>query len=524
MRVSYSALMCAFLLSGCQSLTTSSSEQPQATAPLNAPAATATTLETPPAVQPQAEAVVPVTDVWQRIREQMALEVPDNDRVDHFRQWYISHPKHLKIISQRAEPFMYLIVEEIEKRNLPIELALLPIVESAFDVFAYSAGAAAGIWQFTSPMGRHFGLQQNWWYDGRRDVYASTVAAMDMMEYLHNKMGQDWNYSLAAYNTGEGRVFRAIKKNKKKGLSTDYFALDLPTETERYVPQLLALADVVKNAEKYGIDLTPIANEPQLQRLDIGSQIDLSLAADLADMTIAELHKLNPGYNRWATSPDGPHALLLPVDKVAGFQTALADTDQTERVNWVRYTIKAGDSLSVIASKYHTRTAIIQSVNKLSDNRIRIGQTLLIPVAAKDPEDYVFSAEQRLARKQSSKRAAFKMEHLVQSGDSLWTIARANNITVKQLAKWNGMAPSDPLRAGRKLAIWVNKVSQNQKSTSVMRKVQYTVRSGDSLARIGQKFQVTVADLLRWNDLSKRKYLQPGQKLKLYVDVTRVEV
>ncbi|QIZ76834.1 lytic transglycosylase [Ferrimonas lipolytica] len=521
MKNTYSALLCTFLLAGCQSLS-GTVDEPSS---VNTDESTID-VATPPAtpVTPEPEVALPPTDVWERIRSQMAMEIPTNKRIEKQRQWYIDHPQHLQIVSQRAEPFMHLIVEEVERRGLPIELALLPIVESSFDVFAYSAGAAAGIWQFTTPMSKHFGLQHNWWYDGRRDVYASTIAAMDMMEYLHNKMGPDWNYALAAYNTGEGRVFRAIKKNKQNGQPTDYFSLDLPTETERYVPQLLALADVINNAEKYGVALKPIANEPKLKRIDIGSQIDLALAANLADMTVAELHKLNPGYNRWATSPDGPHALLLPIEKAQAFETALAQTDPSERINWVRYTIKSGDSLSVIAQKHHTRTAILQSVNKLSDNTIRVGQTLLIPVAAKDPQDYVFSADQRLARTQSSKRASFKLAHTVVAGDSLWTIARANKVTVKQLASWNGMAPSDPLRQGKQLTIWVNKVSSNQSNNAVMRKVQYTVRSGDSLARIGKKFQVSVTDLLRWNSLSKQNYLQPGQKLKLYVDVTKIDV
>ncbi|GAA4873784.1 LysM peptidoglycan-binding domain-containing protein [Ferrimonas pelagia] len=528
MKFKLSALAIAFVLSGCQSLISppddEAAEAAEAGSELEVGVTLAAQTVSPEPKPAEPEVVLPPEDVWERIVAGLSLDIPDNERVDRFRQWYINNPSHLATVSRRAEPFMYLIVEEIEKRGLPIELALLPIVESSFDVFAYSAGAAAGIWQFTAPMGRHFGLTQNWWYDGRRDVYASTIAAMDMMEYLHGKLHNDWLYAFAAYNTGEGRVFRAIRNNKAEGKPTDYFALSLPGETERYVPQLLALADVVKNAEKYGIQLNPIANEPALERIDVGSQIDLSLAADLADMSVAELHKLNPGYNRWATSPDGPHALLLPIDKVDGFNLALADTDNAQRVNWVRYTVKSGDSLSVIAKKYHTRTGIIQSVNKMDGNMIRIGQTLLIPVAAKDQEDYVFSAEQRLARHQSNKRADFKVDHKVQSGDSLWTIARANNVTVAQLASWNNMAPSDTLRLGQTLVIWVNKIATNQSKSSIMRQISYTVRSGDSLARIGQRFKVNVNDLVRWNKLEGQKYLQPGQRLTLYVDVTRVQV
>lgn len=521
MKKTLPALAIALALTGCQSLNMDS--QPEPSQPEIDAAKAAQAQDTQVAAKPAEPALPPPpTDVWERIRTQMTLDVPDNPRVERFRKWYLNNPNHLNIISQRAAPFMYLIVEEIEKRGLPIELALLPIVESSFDVFAYSHGAAAGIWQFTAPMGRHFGLEQNWWYDGRRDVHASTIAAMDMMEYLHDKLHDDWYYALAAYNTGEGRVFRAIRNNKKAGKPTDYFALNLPSETERYVPQLLALADVIKNADKYGITLNPIPNEPALKLVDVGSQIDLSLAADLADMSVGELHKLNPGYNRWSTAPEGPHTLLLPIDKADGFITALADTDSTKRINWVRYTVKPGDSLGLIAQKYHTRVGVIQSVNKLEGNLIRVGQALLIPVAAKDAEDYVFSADQRLARQQASKRADFKTEHVVRSGESLWTIARANNVTVAQLASWNGMAPSDTLRPGRKLVIWVNKVSETQTKSSVMRQITYTVRSGDSLARIGKRFNVTVNDLIRWNQLEGEKYLQPGQRLKVYVDVTRV--
>ncbi len=519
-KLKLTALVVAVFLVGCQSrpepvaIDEPASPAPQTLAPSAGDTAQVAEPELPK----------PPTDVWERIRREMTLPVPNNKRIDHFRQWYINNPRHLATISERAEPFMYLIVEEIEKRGLPIELALLPIVESSFDVFAYSHGAAAGIWQFTAPMGRHFGLTQNWWYDGRRDVYASTIAAMDMMEYLYDKLDNNWNYALAAYNTGEGRVFRAIRNNRKAGKSTDFFSLKLPRETERYVPQLLALADVIKNAEKYGVTLNPIANTPALKAVDVGSQIDLSLAADLADMPIGELHKLNPGFNRWATAPDGPHRLLLPVDKVDGFTLALADTDNAQRVNWIRYTVQSGDSLSVIASKYHTRTGIIQSVNKLEGNLIRAGQTLLVPVAAKDLEDYEFSADQRLARTQSTKRADFKLEYQVKSGDSLWTIARANKVSVNQLARWNSMAPSDTLRLGQTLTIWVNQIAANQSKSAIIRKISYTVRNGDSLARIGQRFKVTVKDLVRWNRLEGEKYLQPGQKLTLYIDVTQVQV
>ncbi|MFI3246682.1 MAG: LysM peptidoglycan-binding domain-containing protein [Ferrimonas sp.] len=470
--------------------------------------------EATPETEKEPEPAQPVTDVWQRIAQQMQLPVVDNQRIDHFRQWYIKNPNHLKVVSQRAVPFMHLIVEEIERRQLPMELALLPIVESAFDVFAYSGSSASGLWQFTAPMARHFGLTQNWWYDGRRDVHAATVAAMDMMEYLHNKLGEDWHYALAAYNTGEGRVFRAIRNNRAQGLPTDYFSLDLPTETERYVPQLLALVDVIKNAEAYGIELTPINNTPYLQRVDIGSQLDLAKAAAMAGLTTAELHRLNPGFNRWATAPEGPHHLLLPVEQVEGFVTALAQIDPQERLTWHRYVVQRGDSLSVIAAQHQTSIATLQSTNKLNGYLIRAGQTLLIPTVAANGDSAQYNPEQRAAPQRNQKQQ--KREYTIKSGDSLWRIARANGTTVKQLATWNNMRPSQTLSVGKKLVIW--REATNSRSPTTVPKVQYTVRSGDSLGRIGQRFNVSVADLIRWNNLSVGQYLQPGQKLTVAVN------
>ncbi|MBV7315065.1 LysM peptidoglycan-binding domain-containing protein [Shewanella sp. NIFS-20-20] len=505
------------LLTGCQTLDSTEATTPKTEVTLTPPVI--------PEILPEpAPAPVVITDVWQRIRLQLEMPIPDKKLVNQYRDWYIKHPQHLARISERAAPFMYLIVEQLEQRDLPMELALLPIVESAFDPFAYSHGAASGLWQFTSPMAKHFGLSMNWWYDGRRDVPAATTAALDMLEYLYGKTNQNWLYAIAAYNTGEGRVLNAVKRNKRNGKGTDFFSLDLPRETERYVPQLLALADVIKHADKYGITLNPIENVPVVEVIDVGSQIDLAFAADLADMSISDLHKLNPGYNRWATAPEGPHTLVIPIDKAEGFKVALNDTESSERLHWLRYKIKSGDSLGVIAQKYHTNVDVIRSVNNIQGNNIVAGKHLLLPVAAKSPELYTLSADQRLMSKQSTKRADYKQDYIVQAGDSFWKIANKHNTSVDKLARWNGMAPKDTLRPGQKLVIWSNKVSAQQSQTAVMRTVNYKVRSGDSLAKIASKFKVTVNELIRWNKLQNQRYLQPGQMLKMHVDVTKVSV
>ena len=468
------------------------------------------------------EAVDPENvDLWQRIRSQLSFEIIDDKRVEEQRDWYLRHPDYMQRVALRAKPFLHLIVEEIEQQNMPLELALLPIVESAFDPFAYSHGRAAGMWQFIPSTGKRFGMKQTWWYDGRRDVVASTKGAMAYLTYLNKMFDGNWLHALAAYNSGEGRVMGAIKKNRKANKSTAFWHLDLPRETRAYVPKLLALADILSNSEKYAFQWPEIENQAFTQVVNVGSQIDLALAAEMAGLTVKELHALNPGYNRWATDPDGPYEILLPVDKAEQFSQAIAQTESAERLNWVRHKVKSGDSLLKLANKYHTTVDIITQVNELKGNMIRQGDFLVIPVALKSLESYTLSQEQRLASTQSHKNGKFKLKHTVKRGDTIWDLSREYKVNMRSLAKWNGMAPTDPLMPGKELVVWLNKADSNQVNDAIMRTLTYTVRSGDSLARIAGKFKVTINDIQKWNKISSQKYLQPGQKLKILVDVTR---
>lgn len=513
MRVSLYVVVGGFaLLTGCQTLDNHGVNQTEVEA--------VTTENTVPEYYLATEAPsAQITDVWERIRQGMQLPVPDQKLVNQYRDWYIKNPQHLEIISERAAPYMYLIVEELEKRHLPIEIALLPIIESAFDPSASSASAASGLWQFTTPMASHFGLEMNWWYDGRRDVPASTTAALDMLEYLYDKTNNNWLYAIAAYNSGESRVLNAIKRNEKKGLKTDFWSLDLPSETERYVPQLLALAEVIKHADEYGITLAPISNNPSIEVVDIDSQIDLAMAAGLANMTTLELQKLNPGYNRWATSPLGPHTLVLPIDKSEEFKKALAETETEDRISWLRYTIKSGDSIGKIAKQYHTTINAIRAANGMKNNTIVAGKHLIIPVDAQDKQLYALSTQQQLPKKSHAATESTKIAYQVKSGDTLSEIAQAHKVTVKQLSVWNKLGKSDKLQNGQKLVILAPK---NLEQTAQIRTVSYKVKSGDSLARIASKFNVTVAELLEWNSLAQSQYLQPGQVIKLVVDESKL--
>ncbi|MCH9049085.1 MAG: transglycosylase SLT domain-containing protein [Proteobacteria bacterium] len=258
--------------------------------------------------------------------------------------WFTRNQAYLDRVSGRAEPYLYYIVEELEKRNMPLDLALLPIVESAYNPFAYSRSRASGIWQFMPSTGRIYGLKQNWWYDGRRDIVAATGAALNYLQKLHQEFDGDWLLALAAYNSGEGNVGKAIRRNKKAGKPTDFFSLRLPRETRGYVPSLLAVAEIVSNPGKYKITLKPIANTRYFKQVDINSQIDLATAGELSELSIEELYTLNPGFNRWATDPEGPHRLLIPVDKVTAFENKLATLSSDERIKWQQHKIKKGES------------------------------------------------------------------------------------------------------------------------------------------------------------------------------------
>ncbi|MEJ2592782.1 MAG: LysM peptidoglycan-binding domain-containing protein [Candidatus Thiodiazotropha sp.] len=539
-------LIIACLFTACQTLPSGESHQSLVQSqPLSAEAVQA--VQTPPAdgrvqitamqqsaileqLQTAVEAAVAAAeppDLITRMVSEFELPTSQDQRVLQELNWYGSHPNYIDRIQERAEPYLHFILEEIDKRDMPAEIALLPAVESAFQPFAYSPGRAAGMWQFIPSTGRLYGLKQNWWYDGRRDVVASTRAALDYLQRLSRQFDGDWELALAAYNSGAGTVRAAIRRNLKKGKPTDFWSLDLPDETSAYVPRLLAIAEIFRHPDTYDIELMSFPDEPYFTSVDVGSQLDLAMAADMADLSIQDLYLLNSGFNRWATDPDGPYSLNLPIDKAEIFRDRLEALPPEKRLTWKRYQIKPGDALSTIARKHNTTTKLLRQVNKIRGNNIRAGKHLLIPVSSKQFDQYVYSAEQRKAAIQNRQRRGSKQHYVVKSGDSLWTIARAHHVSYKSLAKWNGMAPGDPLKTGQRLVIWVKQTSAASPDISLLdvqpagtqRSLHYRVRRGDSLSRIAARFKVSVSDLKRWNTLDG-KYLQPGQRLKLYVDVT----
>ncbi len=473
-------------------------------------------------------------DLWQLTRDNFGLDHSlDNPRIQSQLNWYSKHPRYLDRMADRARRYYHYVLQQTIKRGLPSELALLPIVESAYDPFAYSHGRAAGPWQFIPMTAKRFKLKHTWWYDGRRDIQASTNAALDYLELLNKRFDGDWLLALAAYNAGGGNVSKAMRKNRERNLPTDFWSLKLPNETRAYVPKLIALAKLFDNPAAYDLSLKSLPNRPYFAAVATESQIDLAKAADLAGISIEELYLLNPGFNQWATDPDGPHELLVPAAKAVAFQQALTSYPTDQRISWARYKIKPGDNLSNLAKHYNTTVASLRSANSITGNQIRAGKMLLIPKASQQAQSYVYSKGQRQADK--NQRVALrsgkdKLTYKVRSGDSFWKISRKHSVKIRELAAWNQMAPGDPLKVGQKLVIWQpagsvpkQTLTASNKGRQVIRKIGYKVRNGESLALIASKFSVNLNDVKRWNrKKAQAKYLQPGQHLTLYVDVTRI--
>ena len=428
-------------------------------------------------------AEIPATarsDAWTRIRGRLSTPYRTHPRVVREIGWYRKHQKHLHHTVQRARPYLAYIVREVERRGLPAEFTLLPIVESAFRPFAKSSAGASGLWQFIPSTGKVYGLKQNWWYDGRRDVVASTRAALDYLSKLSEDFEGDWLLGLAAYNWGEGNIRRAVEWNRARGKPADIWSLKLPGETRIHLARLLGIAAIVADPDRYGVVLEPIPDRIPFEPVELHDQIDLQTAANLAGITLDELHMLNPGFRRWATGPDGPHRLQLPRHAVQRFRTRLAETSAGERQStrgWVRYEIVRGDTLGAIASRYRTSVAVLMKFNRLSSDLIHTGRHLMVPVSIRriDGSRLGETMQARIGRyaeapvpgarapgesapgESAPEERGRIIRYRVEQGDSLWGISRQFGVTVADLREWNRLSRGKPLMPGRELDVHVKR-------------------------------------------------------------------
>lgn len=515
------------LLTGCASLPGSKDASPP---PAEVPAATPTIPEPVPVDVAQADAAddstaednaeppAPPGDLLDRVRAGFALGQHYNSQIDREADWFASHPDFVARVFNRAAPYLHYIVSEVESRGLPLELALLPFIESAFQPYAFSRARADGLWQFMPATGGRFGLKQDWWYDGRRDVVASTRAALDYLTYLRDLFGGNWLHAIAAYNCGEGNVRKAINRNKAAGKRTDFWNLKLPAETRGYVPRLLAMSRIVGEPEKYALEIDGIPDTPYFAQVETGGQMSIEVAAELAGITVEQMYDLNPAYHRWATDPTGPHQLLVPVESEAAFRESLLLLTPDQRLRVERYEVREGDTVTSIAGRFGTTPEHLRELNGLgSANTIQLGAELRVPSAVSALPENVRRAAARVDAR--GRTATVQAVHVVRKGESLWAIAKRHNIDVVKLAAMNQIDPTDTLRVGQRLKLTTTSgtaaaVAGNAAASG--RQVTYVVRRGDTLSTIAQSLKVSVANLRSWNNLSGSN-IKAGQKLVAYV-------
>lgn len=406
-------------------------------------------------------------DVWERMRQGFQLQdsVGLNPRIEQQRLWFANNPSYLENAGERGSLYIHYIVERLEERNMPLELALLPVIESSYNPMAYSRAHAVGLWQFIPSTGRYFNLRQNQFYDGRRDITASTTAAMDYLTRLHDMFNGDWLLALAAYNAGEGTVSRAIERNEKLGLPTDYWNLPLPAETQAYVPKLLALSQVVLAPEAYGVNLNPIANEPYFKVVEINQRMDLSKVAAVANIDEDELFQLNPAFKQRTTTLDGPQHLLVPTSKAQLLTTSLSTMRPEELISKRplkpvfeganspaiagakrSYRVKRGDNLGTIAKANKVDVKDLQQWNKLTGKNLKVGQTLVMQDNAKRSGGRVNTVVAANSKKQRTK-------YKVKQGDSLYMVAKRFNVEMQHLKRWNPRL-GQALKPGQMLTVY----------------------------------------------------------------------
>lgn len=491
------------------------------------------------------------TDIWVTTRKNMRLpghlKQPD---VQNYIQWYSRNEQYLNRLADRAILFYYYVLHEVIERGIPAEIALLPAVESSYDPRAKSPAGAVGLWQFMPVTAEHYGIKENWWMDGRRDVLASTEAALNYLQYLHDYFDGDWLLAVAAYNAGEGTVARAIEKNRKAGKPVDFWNLKLPDETRAYVPRLLALSELIKHPSKYDLALAPLSDTPYFEVVDTGGQIELAKAAELSGIDIEEIYSLNAGAIRWATDPDGPHQLLLPVQAAAQFRTTLNSLQNGDQLTWRRYEVVAGDTISKLAKRFNSNIRSIQQSNNLKSVRLKAGQTLLIPTALETSNSLVVAPERTsdIQQGEVSLENPVLIPHTLEAGDSLWSIARLYGVSAAQLVDWNGIDLISEVGIGEQVLVARNgyqqptvsnsdrvtdedstpaKVKQpvpasvkhksdsNRPQKTIQASKSHVIKKGENLYRISLKYGIKLQQLLDWNNLKLDSVIVPGQSLRV---------
>tara|TARA_X000000368_G_scaffold160882_1_gene126800 strand:+ start:2166 stop:3644 length:1479 start_codon:yes stop_codon:yes gene_type:complete len=420
-----------------------------------------------------------------------------NEQVLYYMNKHIKDTDKFKEYLNDSYYFLYFVISELEKEGLPLELSLIPYIESNYDPFSISSSGAVGMWQFMPKTGRLFELNKTWWNEDRHDPFRSTEAAVNYLKYLYERFDNDIYLTLAAYNAGPTLLERRINQNKRRGLEVDFWSLNLPNQTKEYVPKYIALRELVFNPDKYDIQLPEIPNEPIVQKISIGGQVEVLTLSEFLDVKPELLYKLNAGYTKWASAPKDQSIFYIPVEKYYLFESLENPFRDANQINWISHIVESGDSLWALANKYDTEVKIIKEINYLNTDTLSIGTTLLIPLSKTESNNFI----------------PYEM-HIVSEGDTLWDIARTYNLEVSDLAKMNSINENSFLQLGQQLTIGNKNIHRNIESKK--RTILYSVKQGDNLYKISDLFDVTIKSIIEINEFDNET-LMPGQIIKIAI-------
>jgi membrane-bound lytic murein transglycosylase D len=498
------------LVAGCDTLNIKKSDQTKTPAQTN--------VDTPVSQQTLEPVVAPeeqkFSNIWEHIRAGYGLPQASNSAVDAQIRFYTSNKNYFYKITQQSEPYLHYVVSEMHANQMPLELALLPFIESSYNPSAASA-SNMGMWQFGAATGRNFGLKQNRWYDGRKDVVASTDAAIRLLKKLYTRFDNDWLLAVAAYNAGDGTIQQAIDKNRRAGKPIDFWSLPLNKTTQGYIPQLLALSKIVANPNIFDFKLYPIPDVPYFVKVNVDSQINLADAAQRSAIDASLLKRLNTGFNGWLTDPTEPRSVLVPVDSAASFRLQLDSLPKIASTKWQEHTVKKGDNIDAIAKKYGVSADKIKIINNLKSNNLALGQHLQIPLSSTSDSPVENQPVANTADTNVASETSKNNVYIVKPGENLWSIAKAQNTTVNALAQLNGLNAKSGLQPGQKLIV-AGKAADEE--TKAQKKSSYTIKSGDTLGKIAAQYDVSVKQIMEWNKIKDETSIRPNQELIVLAD------
>ena len=441
----------------------------------------------------------PYQDVWDFIKQNNTSQNTNilNDQVLAYMNMHLKDLDKFDEYLNDSYYFLYFVIQELEKNNLPLELAILPYIESNYDPFSISSSGAVGIWQFMPRTGRLYQLDKSWWNEDRHDPFRSTEAAVKYLKYLYQRFDQNIYHTLAAYNAGPSLLDRRINQNKRRGMDTDFWSLNVPVQTKNYVPKYIALRELIFNSENYGVKLPQIPYEPVVKKISIPGQVEVLTLSEYLDIKPELLYKLNAGYTKWASAPEDESVFYIPSEKYILFENEDNPFKNSNQINWISHIVQSGDSLWSLASKYDTEVKIIKKINYLNNDLLSINDTLLIP----------------LSKSKSNNFIPYEM-YIVSEGDTLWSIAKEYNIEIRDLSRMNSIDENSYLQLGQQLSIGNKNIHRNMESKK--RTILYSVKQGDNLFKISELFDVSIRSIEEINNF-KNTTLMPGQIIKVAI-------